>query len=620
MSNRSAKNGDTSPLHQRTIKILLLAANPADTPRLRFDLEHRAIVDVLRKTEFRDAFIVVEESALRVGDLSDRLLYHKPDIVHFIGHGDKDRLILENDAGNSAFAHNAALKKIFAIFKNHIQCALFSACYTEDLAKAVAEEVQCVIGIANVIEDGAAVAFAVAFYNALGYGMNLQDAFSLGLVQLELTNSPYRENVKIFGKGVNRHVLFVEQSIETPTVEQYNSVSSKEYSTAIEYIKWERWPAVLAAWPTIKFDKQQASDSNNLNPFGAIQAEEDRFLFDIGRRQQKWAQQLSKHLPEWAKPLADFRSVLTTGESGSGKTASALIAAHDFLSRYEDILPIYWSCPIQFSESYEQLCSFGYALAYTLVGYLSVKPHKYFAATETTQPTTEKRQEAVALLLATHFGSGPNLPYILQEFQYHPEVDLQPLCTALQEKSKGFDATYFKPTPFHQELYLRILANANLPTINRRILFLDLQSTKNTPSAIPLGFELALLETITRLTDSGFIIKAFVPFEPSLPLMQAFQETVRPVWQRHEIKQILVDRLLIIDNTGDGGLNTLCDPRSVNNIDEIEEAVLAVSGNMPGRLMAIGNQFASRFYQKGKLLERRDVDEILKLHGNVAKA
>jgi hypothetical protein len=35
------------------------------------------------------------------------------------------------------------------------------------------------------IEDGAAVAFAAAFYEALGYGRSVQAAFDLALVQLE---------------------------------------------------------------------------------------------------------------------------------------------------------------------------------------------------------------------------------------------------------------------------------------------------------------------------------------------------------------------------------------------------------------------------------------------------
>lgn len=205
--------GDTLPLNQRMIKVLLLAANSADTKRLRFDLEQRAITEALQRAKFRDAFELVSYFALRADDLGDLLLRHKPDIVHFIGNGDQARLILENDAGNSDVVQSAALKKIFAIFKGNIQCAIFSACYTEDFAKAVAEEVQCVIGISNVIEDGASVAFAAAFYNALGHGENLQNAFNLGLVQLDLRNSPYSENVKIFGKGLNKHILFWERAI-----------------------------------------------------------------------------------------------------------------------------------------------------------------------------------------------------------------------------------------------------------------------------------------------------------------------------------------------------------------------------------------------------------------------
>ena len=40
------------------------------------------------------------------------------------------------------------------------------------------------MGMSDQIDDGAAIAFAAAFYEALGYGKSIQDAFDLALVQL----------------------------------------------------------------------------------------------------------------------------------------------------------------------------------------------------------------------------------------------------------------------------------------------------------------------------------------------------------------------------------------------------------------------------------------------------
>jgi hypothetical protein len=69
------------------LKILFLAANPSDTTRLRLDQEIRAIDEKLRQTEFRDKYEIEQQWAVRVADLQGHLLRHKPNIVHFCGHG-----------------------------------------------------------------------------------------------------------------------------------------------------------------------------------------------------------------------------------------------------------------------------------------------------------------------------------------------------------------------------------------------------------------------------------------------------------------------------------------------------------------------------------------------------
>ena len=44
--------------------------------------------------------------------------------------------------------------------------------------------IDCAVGMSDEIKDSAAVAFAASFYEALGYGRSVQDAFDLALVQL----------------------------------------------------------------------------------------------------------------------------------------------------------------------------------------------------------------------------------------------------------------------------------------------------------------------------------------------------------------------------------------------------------------------------------------------------
>ena len=69
------------------IKILFLAANPIGTSQLRLDEEVRGIEQALRQSEYRERFEIKQHWAVRVIDLQDYLLWHKPNIVHFSGHG-----------------------------------------------------------------------------------------------------------------------------------------------------------------------------------------------------------------------------------------------------------------------------------------------------------------------------------------------------------------------------------------------------------------------------------------------------------------------------------------------------------------------------------------------------
>ena len=69
------------------IKILFLAANPSGTSQLALDEEIRAIDARIRGAEYRDLLTLLSHWAVRLEDLSGILLRHKPQIVHFSGHG-----------------------------------------------------------------------------------------------------------------------------------------------------------------------------------------------------------------------------------------------------------------------------------------------------------------------------------------------------------------------------------------------------------------------------------------------------------------------------------------------------------------------------------------------------
>lgn len=61
-------------------------------------------------------------------------------------------------------------------------CVL-NACYSEAQAKAIARHIDYVIGMQQAIGDTAAIAFSAGFYQALGDGRNIEEAYKMGSVK-----------------------------------------------------------------------------------------------------------------------------------------------------------------------------------------------------------------------------------------------------------------------------------------------------------------------------------------------------------------------------------------------------------------------------------------------------
>ncbi|HEX6869114.1 MAG TPA: CHAT domain-containing protein [Candidatus Limnocylindrales bacterium] len=188
-------DGSAEPAEEATparpIRILFLAANPVDGEPLRLDEEMRAIDRALREAEYRDRFEVEQRWAVRIGDLQEALLRVRPDIVHFSGHGaDSSEIVLQDESGVGRVVPADALSGLFSVLRDDIRCVVLNACYSEGQARAIAESIDCVIGMTNAIGDEAAVLFATGFYRGLGYGQDVKTAFDLGTNQIALRGVP----------------------------------------------------------------------------------------------------------------------------------------------------------------------------------------------------------------------------------------------------------------------------------------------------------------------------------------------------------------------------------------------------------------------------------------------
>ena len=181
------------------MKILLLAANPTASPRLRIDEEVRAIEEKVRQSSLRDAVQVCSRWATRPGDLQKALLDEDPTVVHFSGHGGGTvGIVLHSEEGTEeSLVSSEALAQLFTVLKENIRLVVMNACYSVDQATAIAEKIDCVVGMGESIGDEGARVFAGAFYQGLGYGKSVQTAFDLGLNELRLMGFAEEEMVPV---------------------------------------------------------------------------------------------------------------------------------------------------------------------------------------------------------------------------------------------------------------------------------------------------------------------------------------------------------------------------------------------------------------------------------------
>ncbi len=168
------------------IPILFCASNPTDMTPLNLAEEVRQIEQGLLAAEHGHQFVLQSQWAMRADDLLVAMNRHRPAIVHFAGHGTEAGIYLLRDDGSGA-AHlvpTAALQQLFALFRDATRLVVLNSCLSTAQGEAIAEAVECVVGMGAEVDDRAAATFARVFYRALGFGWTVQAAFDQGIVAL----------------------------------------------------------------------------------------------------------------------------------------------------------------------------------------------------------------------------------------------------------------------------------------------------------------------------------------------------------------------------------------------------------------------------------------------------
>src|SRR5438067_2298230 len=136
------------------IKALFLAANPSGTTHLALDEEIEAIDDKIRGAEYRDRLQMVSHWAVRLDKLAGYLLRHKPQIVHFSGHGvPSGAVVLVGGDGKAKEVPPEALAGLFRVLKDNVRVVVLNACYSAAQARSIVKEIDCAVGMSRAVQD-----------------------------------------------------------------------------------------------------------------------------------------------------------------------------------------------------------------------------------------------------------------------------------------------------------------------------------------------------------------------------------------------------------------------------------------------------------------------------------
>ncbi|MEM9219666.1 MAG: CHAT domain-containing protein [Cyanobacteria bacterium P01_F01_bin.150] len=174
-------------------KVLILTANPTNTKPLRLSEEVREIKAAWERSPQRHQFEIIVEEAVQPKDFRRTLLEHKPQILHFAGHGcGEDGLALLGDDNRAHLIKPETLTHFFKALQDifHIDCVVLNACYSEVQANGIDPFVDAVVGMSHAIGDRAAHQFSIGFYDTIFAEESVSSAFTLGCNAIEMENLP----------------------------------------------------------------------------------------------------------------------------------------------------------------------------------------------------------------------------------------------------------------------------------------------------------------------------------------------------------------------------------------------------------------------------------------------
>jgi hypothetical protein len=171
--------------------VLILAANPRETPILKLRAEATVIREALKAGKGGLGWRVCWMEATRAEQLTELLRNGDPRILHFSGHGNETGELLFEDADR--FQQPVPLEdlaRLIAARKGRLECVVFNACFSIEHADILKPHVRCIIGMSRAIDDRTSLRFAKIFYEGLVGDPDYRKAYDVAMADLEIVKLP----------------------------------------------------------------------------------------------------------------------------------------------------------------------------------------------------------------------------------------------------------------------------------------------------------------------------------------------------------------------------------------------------------------------------------------------
>jgi tetratricopeptide (TPR) repeat protein len=211
----------TDSLEKPKQRILFLAADPTNASQLHLSKELQEVRDRLSDNP---NFDLKDQLAVKPDDVIKAIAEYKPNIVHFLGHGEETgELCFEDELGKAKSIPPDALAQLFEQVREFVKCVVVNTCYSEKQAKAIAQFVPVVIGTKKMISDQAAIKFSTGFYTALDPDLSpqsLETAFKRGKISITFDGNLSEQStpIIIFGSPEIRFASLVDTALLSITI------------------------------------------------------------------------------------------------------------------------------------------------------------------------------------------------------------------------------------------------------------------------------------------------------------------------------------------------------------------------------------------------------------------